>query len=262
MLAEAELGEYLEEIRKEVCSHCVERPAGGPPCAHFGKQCGVEMHLPQLIDAVREVHSDHIGPYLDNNRCKICQQCTLLHSSACPCPMDYLAVLLVQAIETVDGRRALRERMRAIIAPLVASKAGLEAVARAYEQAAGRWTGCDFPTRVGKSGLDLQGLSSADAKVRARMALRPEEREEWGVAAEWLDGLELAAADAEAEAILAVTAAAAGHWDGAVKHARNARAIESTSGRPLRGGPFTWQPLYRAIVSAARADGWWLEPAE
>ncbi|HKB41180.1 MAG TPA: hypothetical protein VKD72_32435 [Gemmataceae bacterium] len=263
MLAEAELGEYLEEIRKEVCSRCVERPEGGPPCAPLGKQCGVEMHLPQLIDAVREVHSDHIGPYLDNNRCKICQHCTLLHSSDCPCPMDYLAVLLVQAIETVEGRRALREGMRAIIAPLAAaSKPGLEAVARAYEQAAGRWTGCDFTTRVGKSGLDLQGLSSADAKVRARMAVRPEEREEWRVAADWLDGLEMAAADAETEATLAVAAAAAGHWDEAVKHARNARAIEFTSGRPLRGGPFTWQPLYRTILSAARAHGWWLEPPE
>jgi len=261
MLAEAELGEYLEEIRKEVCSRCVERPEGGPPCAPLGKQCGVEMHLPQLIDAVREVHSDHIGPYLDNNRCKICQHCTLLHSSDCPCPMDYLAVLLVQAIETVEGRRALREGMRAIIAPLAAaSKPGLEAVARAYEQAAGRWTGCDFPTQVGTGGLDLRGCSSADAKVRARMAVRPEEREEWRVAADWLDGLEVAAADAETEATLAVAAAAAGHWDEAVKHGRNARAIEVTSGRPLRGGPFTWQPLYRTILSVARADGWWLEP--
>jgi hypothetical protein len=27
-----------------------------------------------------------------------------LHSSICPCPMDYLAVLLVQAVENVDAR--------------------------------------------------------------------------------------------------------------------------------------------------------------
>jgi hypothetical protein len=110
MLAEVELAEYLEEIRNEVCSRCVERPEHGPPCAFQGKQCGIEMHLSQLVEAVGEVHSDHLlDPYLDNNRCKICQHCTLLHSSACPCPMDYLGVLVVQAIEAVDERRARRE---------------------------------------------------------------------------------------------------------------------------------------------------------
>src|SRR5262249_45650122 len=255
MLAEAELAEYMEEIRKEVCSVCVERPEGGPPCAPLGKQCGIEMHLPQLIEAIREVHSDYIGPYLANNFCKVCQHCTLLDSSNCPCPMDYLAVLLVQAIEAVDGRRARRERVRTLIAPLIERKGGLEEVARAYEQAAGQWTGCDFPTGNSKIGPNLEGWSSVEAKVRAR-AVGPEEREKWRVAADWLEGLERAAADAEAEATLAVTAATAGHWDEAVEHARNARAIELTSGRPLRGGPFTWQPFYRAIEAAARANGW------
>src|SRR5262249_47776782 len=52
MLTKRELAEYLNEIRREVCSRCVERPPGGPPCAPLGKQCGIEMHLPELIDAV------------------------------------------------------------------------------------------------------------------------------------------------------------------------------------------------------------------
>ncbi len=105
MLAEADLAEYQKEIREQVCACCVERPPEGPPCAPLGKQCGVEMHLPALIDAVHEVQSASMGPYLDNNRRKICEHCPLLHSSDCPCPMDYLAVLVVQAIETVDERR-------------------------------------------------------------------------------------------------------------------------------------------------------------
>jgi hypothetical protein len=105
MGTQAELGEYLDEIRREVCSRCIEQPPGGPPCAPLGKQCGVEMHLPQLIDAVREVRSACIEPYLCNNRQKICEHCTYLHSSICPCPMDYLSVLLVGAVETVEQRR-------------------------------------------------------------------------------------------------------------------------------------------------------------
>ena len=105
MVAEAELADYLDEIRREVCSRCVERPPGGPPCAPLGKECGIEMHLPELIDAIHEVRSDSIVPYVLNNRHKICEHCTLLHSTVCPCPMDYLAVLLVQAVESVDRRQ-------------------------------------------------------------------------------------------------------------------------------------------------------------
>jgi hypothetical protein len=109
MVTETALAEYLDEIRKQVCSRCIERPPEGPPCAPQGKQCGIEMHLPELIDAVHEVRSDLIDKYLDNNRQRICEKCPLLHSSVCPCPMDYLAVLLVQAIEDVDRRHEEEE---------------------------------------------------------------------------------------------------------------------------------------------------------
>ena len=105
MVTETELTEYLDEIRQQVCSRCVERRPGGPPCAPLGKQCGIEMHLPQIVDAIHEVRSDSIVPYLENNRNRICETCAFHHSSICPCPMDYMAVLLVQAVATVDKRR-------------------------------------------------------------------------------------------------------------------------------------------------------------
>jgi hypothetical protein len=106
MVAELELAEYIDEIRHEVCSRCVERPPGGPPCAPLGKACGIELHLSELVDAIHGVHGESIAPYLLKNRHEICEQCALYHSSVCPCPMDYLAVLLVQAIEKVYQRRA------------------------------------------------------------------------------------------------------------------------------------------------------------
>ena len=108
MLTEAEIQEYLDEIRKQVCSRCVERPPGGPPCAPLGKECGIETHLSQLIDSIHEVNSDYISRYLAHNREKICQDCALLNTDVCPCPLHYLAVLIVEAVETVDERR--RER--------------------------------------------------------------------------------------------------------------------------------------------------------
>jgi len=106
MVSQAELTEYMDEVREQVCSRCVERPPGGPPCASLGKECGVEIHLPEIIDAIHEVRSDWIEPYLNNNRKCVCAGCAFLHSSICPCPMDYLAVLLVQAVETVDQRHS------------------------------------------------------------------------------------------------------------------------------------------------------------
>jgi hypothetical protein len=105
MIAEKECAEYLEEIRRTVCGRCVERPPGGPPCAPLGKECGVEMHLPALIASIRGVKSLSLVPYLEKNRETICAHCTRLHSAICPCPMDYLALLIVEAVERVDARR-------------------------------------------------------------------------------------------------------------------------------------------------------------
>jgi hypothetical protein len=112
MIAEAELAEYLAEIREQVCSRCVERPPGGPPCAPLGKECGIEMHLPELIDAIHLVKSGLIETYLSKNRQQVCDHCTRQHSDTCPCPMDYLAVLLVEAVEAVDRRRAEKQGTR------------------------------------------------------------------------------------------------------------------------------------------------------
>ncbi len=105
MLTALELDEYREEIRRQVCSRCIERPPGGPPCAPLGKVCGIELHLPELIDTIHGIGSGSIVPYLNQNRRLICEHCPQQHHDGCPCPMDYLAVLVVQAVETVDARR-------------------------------------------------------------------------------------------------------------------------------------------------------------
>jgi hypothetical protein len=76
----------------------------------LGKVCGIEEHLPNLIDAIHHVDSPGITAYLKCNRDRVCRNCQfLLNSTICPCPMDYLAVLLVEAVETVDQRRKEQE---------------------------------------------------------------------------------------------------------------------------------------------------------
>jgi hypothetical protein len=108
MLAEPDVQEYLAEIRQKVCTRCPERPVGGPPCAPLGKICGVEEHLPELIESIHATQSSLLAPYLDHNRQEVCAHCAFQHSSQCPCPMDYLSSLIVEAVEEVDRRRAAR----------------------------------------------------------------------------------------------------------------------------------------------------------
>ncbi len=103
-----ELEEYMTEIREQVCSHCIERPPHGPPCAPLGKRCGIELNLPELVDAVHGVHSQKIDPYLDQFHEQVCTHCPNRPTNQCPCPLEYLLTLAVQAIEDIDERRAER----------------------------------------------------------------------------------------------------------------------------------------------------------
>jgi hypothetical protein len=254
MIAEDELAEYLAEIRKEVCSRCVERPPGGPPCAPLGKQCGVEMHLPQLVQSVRGVQSPSIGPYLEHNRQEVCAVCPLLHSSNCPCPMDYLAVLVVQAVEAVDGRRAGREGPRRPGESVTPGRPEAEEVRRVYEESAGTWRGCDWTTRFGRAGLDLRGWAAADAVGMALEAVGRKEAADWSAAAEWLARVEQYARKAEYQAAVAVAAAEAGRWEEALNHAQRAWALEFATGRPLwHGPPYAWRQLRQVVEDAALA---------
>ncbi len=104
MYAAADLQEYLDEVREQVCRHCTERPPGGPPCAPLGKMCGIETHLSTFVDAIHAVDSPSILPYLNSMHERVCPQCPQRGGDGCPCPSEYLLVLTVQAIETVDQR--------------------------------------------------------------------------------------------------------------------------------------------------------------
>jgi hypothetical protein len=95
----------MDEIRKQVCSRCVERPPDGPPCAPLGKICGVEFHLPEYLDAIHRADSPLIEPYLDGIHEDVCEHCAQHdHYDACPCPLDYLLGLIVPIVEAVDQR--------------------------------------------------------------------------------------------------------------------------------------------------------------
>jgi hypothetical protein len=257
MVTQVELGEYLDEIREEVCSHCVERPPGGPPCVPLGKMCGVELHLENLVDSIHQVRSNRITPYLDHNRHEICEGCAFLHSNFCPCPMDYLAVLVVEAVEAVDERR--RQRGETYQAVAVANEVPLEEIRQAYRQAAGSWTDCDWPTAMGESRLNLQGWRPAQAADMGQEAEDPQLAEDWYTASRSLAQIQQHAQLAEIHAAQAVLAAEEGRWRDALTRAEWAWALEFSSGRPLRHAPpHAWQRLRDRIEAAYLAH----QPAE
>lgn len=251
MATATELDEYLAEIRQEVCSRCIEKPPGGPPCAPLGKACGIELHLPGLIESIRQVHSPSIAPYLERNRSEICEKCAFLHSSICPCPMDYLSVLLVDAVEEVDKRH---EEARALLERPSEAEAGKTAtISEIFEAASGSWTGCDWPTHFGDTGLDLQNCTPAEARAQAEQTSGAA-GEDWKAAANWLACVERYAAQAERSAALAVKAAARANWEEALRHAEWAWAMEFMTGRPLRrGNGAAWKALTHAVREAYRA---------
>ena len=123
MSCESEMQEYLDEIREQVCSRCIERPVGGPPCGPLGKTCGVEVNLPLYVEAVHGVRSGRIDPYLDSIHGHVCDKCVRHDQRGCPCPLDYLSVLIVEAIETVDERR--QENSPALASTVAGSRKGL-----------------------------------------------------------------------------------------------------------------------------------------
>ena len=114
MYTETELQEYLSEIREQVCSRCIDRPPGGPPCAPLGKMCTVELSLPSYLRAIHEADGGGIERYVGSLRREVCAHCHHQDASGfClpraerNCSLDYLFPLVVQAVETVDARHAV-----------------------------------------------------------------------------------------------------------------------------------------------------------
>ena len=196
-----------------------------------------------------------MAPYLDHNRHEICEKCAFLHSSICPCPMDYLATLVVEAVESVDQRREHRVHEGEFLAEQAAGNPiEMDEIRRAYAEATGTWTRCDWPTHFGKNGLSLNGLASIEAEAMAVKTAGTVVAADWAAAAGWLAQVQHHASQAEAEAAAAFQAARAGDWPKARRHAEHAWILEFTTGRPVRRlEPPAWLRLRQAIVSAYRA---------
>jgi hypothetical protein len=104
-----EQDDYLQALREDVCSRCIERRPNAPPCAPVGKSCGIEEHVSELVALCQSTDSSQIAPYIDKLHDEICPDCKAKDGPDCPCPLDYLLQLAVETMERVTQRREARE---------------------------------------------------------------------------------------------------------------------------------------------------------
>jgi hypothetical protein len=99
---------YRRAIRDQVCTRCIDRPPGGPPCGPRGRRCWIELHLRALVESVHRVRSGAVDRYVESFHDRVCTDRPNRFGDQGPCSLDFLLVLAVQAIEAVDRSRARR----------------------------------------------------------------------------------------------------------------------------------------------------------
>ena len=119
-----------------------------------------------------------------------------------------------------------------------------DAIAQAFLSGRGRWTGCDWPTRVGAMALNMRALTAKQARLMAS-ATAGAEAADWRAAARWLAEVESDAHRAQDAAAQAARLAAEGRLAEAAEQARAACDLEGRY-RPA----VVWRPLHEAIVGA------------
>ena len=75
----------------------------------MGKQCGIELHLSEIVEVCHAARGKAIDPYIERFHEEVCSHCANQPTYQCPCPLDYLLVLAMEAIEAVDRRNAEQE---------------------------------------------------------------------------------------------------------------------------------------------------------
>jgi hypothetical protein len=131
--------------------------------------------------------------------------------------------------------------------------ANIDAIRQAYEEMAGTWTGCDWPTRFGDNELDLKGWTAVKAAARAAQTACSDLADEWCLATQWLSDVERKADEAAIQGALALAAANAGCSCEALEHARRAWVLERETGRPTpRVDAPSWQQMYQVLEQTQR----------
>lgn len=106
---------YWDAIRRKVCSVCLDQADDGSCGLTKGRICGIEAHLPRVVEAILSIESDRMDEYVDAIRAQVCARCENQDATGyCryrekgECALDTYLYLVVEAIEDVKGIDSLR----------------------------------------------------------------------------------------------------------------------------------------------------------
>lgn len=102
---------YRQAIYEKVCRHCIDLGEDGRCTLTEDRQCGAQIHLEKIVEAVHAVHSRNLEDYVKVLREKVCASCknqnpdgTCRLRSEADCGLDRYFALIVEAIEETDAR--------------------------------------------------------------------------------------------------------------------------------------------------------------
>ena len=102
---------YRQAVYEKVCKHCVDLGEDGRCTLTGDRQCGVQIYLEKIVEAVHGVQSQNLDDYVKVLREKVCASCknqfpdgTCRLRSETDCGLDRYFSLVVEAIEGVDAR--------------------------------------------------------------------------------------------------------------------------------------------------------------
>lgn len=97
---------YMDAIRRRVCSVCLDQRDDGTCGLTRGRDCGIEVHLPKVVEAILSIESDRMDEYADAISAQVCSRCPNQELQGyCPfrdrgeCALSTYLSLVVDAVE-------------------------------------------------------------------------------------------------------------------------------------------------------------------
>jgi hypothetical protein len=104
---------YREALRRRVCAVCLDGADNGSCALAASVSCAIEGHLPQLIEAVRDVREGRAEGHASAIESRVCGRCPQREPGGrCAmrqdgsCAIAAYLPLIVEAIEQADRQRA------------------------------------------------------------------------------------------------------------------------------------------------------------
>jgi hypothetical protein len=96
---------FLEEIRSNVCSHCIDANEMGRCTLPSESRCPMELYPKMIVRAIGTVHSDKYPEYVSALRTHVCRHCTYGSLEDCAlrtqldCALDRYYPMVIDVVE-------------------------------------------------------------------------------------------------------------------------------------------------------------------